>query len=76
VLGADQRITPAEGLRSVTIDAAYEHRCEDDRGSVEVGKLADLVVLDANPLDVDPETIKDIAVVRTFKRGVSVYEAP
>jgi predicted amidohydrolase YtcJ len=76
VLGEDQRITPAEGLRSVTIDAAYEHRCEDDRGSVEVGKLADLVVLDANPLDVDPETIKDIAVVRTFKRGVSVYEAP
>jgi predicted amidohydrolase YtcJ len=76
VLGEDQRITPAEGLRSLTIDAAYEHRCEDDRGSIEVGKLADLVVLDADPLAVDPEAIKDIVVLRTYKRGVSVYEAP
>ncbi|MCK0117179.1 amidohydrolase [Isoptericola sp. S6320L] len=75
VLGEDQRITPAEGLRSLTIDAAYEHRCEDDRGSVEVGKLADLVVLDANPVDVDVDAIKDIGVVRTVKRGVTVYEA-
>ncbi|WP_418274951.1 amidohydrolase [Isoptericola jiangsuensis] len=76
VLGEDQRITPAEGLRSLTINAAYEHRCEDDRGSIEVGKLADLVVLDANPLEVEPDAIRDIAVVRTFKRGATVYEAP
>lgn len=76
VLGEDQRITAAEGLRSLTANAAYEHRCEDDRGSIEVGKLADLVVLDASPLEVDVEAIKDISVVRTFKRGVTVYEAP
>lgn len=75
VLGENERITPLEGLRSLTIDAAYEHRTEGDRGSIEVGKLGDLVVLDANPLEVDVEAIKDIAVLRTVKRGVTVYSA-
>lgn len=75
VLGDNERITPLEGLRALTIDAAYEHRTEDDRGSIEVGKLADLVVLSDNPLDVEVERIKDIAVLRTIKRGATVYEA-
>lgn len=69
VLGEDERITPAEALRALTIDAAHEHGCEDDRGSIEVGKLADLVVLDADPLTVDVDAIRDIAVLATYKRG-------
>ncbi|ROS75610.1 amidohydrolase [Cellulomonas sp. PhB143] len=75
VLGQGERVTPLEGLRALTIDAAYEHRTEDDRGSIEVGKLADLAVLDANPLEVPVDAIKDIAVVRTFKRGATVHDA-
>lgn len=75
VLGEDQRVTPLEGLRALTINAAYEHRTEHDRGSVEVGKLADLAVLSANPLEVDVDAIRDIEVLRTIKRGVTVHEA-
>lgn len=75
VLGDDQRVTPLEGLKALTINAAYEHRLDADRGSIEVGKLADLVVLDANPLEVDPDAIRDISIHTTYKRGVSVYQA-
>ncbi|ROS26276.1 amidohydrolase [Cellulomonas sp. PhB150] len=75
VLGEGERVTPLQGLRALTIDAAYEHRTEHDRGSIEVGKLADLVVLDRNPLEVPTDEIRDIAVERTIKRGVTVYAA-
>ncbi|NDZ95104.1 amidohydrolase [Streptomyces sp. SID6673] len=74
VLGEGERVTPLEGLRALTINAAYEHRTMTDRGSIEVGKLADLAVLDANPLEVEVDAIKDIDVLRTYKRGVVVYE--
>ena len=69
VIGADQRVTPLEALKAVTINAAYQYFEEDSKGSIEVGKLADLVILDANPLTVDPMAIKDIKVVETIKEG-------
>lgn len=75
VLGPRERITPTEGLRALTIDAAWEHFDEDDRGSIERGKLGDLVVLDADPTAVPVEAIRDIRVLRTIKRGETVYEA-
>ncbi|MGW8566342.1 amidohydrolase [Isoptericola sp. NPDC055881] len=75
VLGEDQRVTPLEGLRALTINAAYEHRTEGDRGSIEVGKLGDLAVLSANPLEVAVDEIQDIVVLRTFKRGVTVHDS-
>ncbi len=73
VIGADQRVTPLEALRAVTIDAAYQYFEEGSKGSIEVGKLADLVILDANPLTVDPMAIKDIKVVETIKEGQPIY---
>lgn len=75
VIGADQRVTPAEALESITINAAAQYREDDRKGSLEAGKLADLVVLDANPLTVDPMAIKDIKVVETIKEGRTVYRA-
>jgi predicted amidohydrolase YtcJ len=75
VLGPGQRVEPLEVLESMTIDAAYQYFEEDRKGSIEPGKLADLAVLSANPLTVDPMTIKDIAVVETIKAGVTVYAA-
>ena len=75
VIGADQRVSPMEALKAITINAARQYREDDQKGSLETGKLADLVVLDGNPLTVDPMTIKDIQVVETIKDGETVYRA-
>jgi predicted amidohydrolase YtcJ len=74
VIGADQRITPMEGLKSMTIWSADQHREGDIKGSLEAGKLADLVILDRNPLKVKPMAIKDIKVVETIKEGKTIYK--
>jgi predicted amidohydrolase YtcJ len=73
VIGAAERLTPLEALRAVTLDAAYQCFEETNKGSIEVGKLADLVVLSDNPLQVAPEAIKDIEVLATIKEGAPVY---
>ena len=73
VLGPDQRATALQAIRAVTLNAAYQYFEEDRKGSITPGKRADLVVLGANPLTADPDTIKDIEIVETFARGVSVF---
>jgi predicted amidohydrolase YtcJ len=73
-LGPDQRITPYEALKSQTIWAAEQYDEQDNRGTLRVGKLADLVILDKNPVKVDPMTLKDIKVMETIKEGVTVYK--
>lgn len=75
VWGPNQKITVEEALRIYTINGAYASFEEGIKGSIEVGKLADLVVLGADPTKVDPMTIKDIPVERTIVGGVTVYEA-
>lgn len=75
VWGANQRITAKESLRSMTIDGAYASFEEHDKGSIEPGKLADLAVLDKDPLAVDPEEWMNIKVERTLLGGKWVYEA-
>jgi len=75
VIGPDERLSPWEGLKALTIDAAYQYGEEATKGSLEVGKLADLVVLDRNPITVPPDAIKDIKVVETYKEGKRIYSA-
>jgi predicted amidohydrolase YtcJ len=75
VIGPDERISPYDGLRAVTAMAAYQLKEEKMKGTLEPGKLADLVILEKNPLTVESTTIKDIAVVETIKEGRSVYKA-
>ena len=74
VLGPEERISPSEAMRAVTIDAAWQNFEEGIKGSIEPGKLADLVMLSDNPLTVEPETIRDIEVLETIVGGVTVYE--
>lgn len=66
-------MTIAEALRAVTIDAAWQLRMDDKVGSIEEGKLADFVILEQSPFDVDPETIKDIKVLATMMDGQYTY---
>jgi predicted amidohydrolase YtcJ len=74
-IGPDQRITPLEGLKTMTIWAAEQYGEANRKGSITAGKLADLVILDADPLSVEPMAIKDIAVVETLKEGQTIYRA-
>lgn len=74
VIGPGERIEPMEALAGVTIDAARQHFEEDKKGSLEVGKLADLVILSSSPLD-DPEHIDQIGVLETIIAGQTVYQA-
>ena len=76
VLGPEQRIAPLDALRAVTLDAAWQYFEEDRKGSLAPGKVADLVILSANPLEVDPSTIAKIRVEETIKDGLTVYKAP
>jgi predicted amidohydrolase YtcJ len=72
VLGPDQRIDVMDALRAVTLDAAYQHFEEGLKGSLEVGKLADLVILSESPLE-NPEAIDRIRVDETVVDGWSIY---
>ncbi|MFX1593000.1 MAG: amidohydrolase, partial [Promethearchaeota archaeon] len=69
----EQCIPMMEALKSYTINAAYAAFEEDIKGSIEVGKLADLVILDKNPLEVSKDKIKDIQVLETIIRGKTVF---
>jgi predicted amidohydrolase YtcJ len=74
-IGPDQRVTPLEGLKAMTIWVAEQYGEQDSKGSLEPGKLADLVILNRNPLAVAPDTIKDVQVVETIKEGRTIYRA-
>ncbi len=74
VMGPDEKLTPYEALKSITIWGAEQFFEKEKKGTLTVGKLADMVVLDKNPLKVDPMTLKDIVVLETIKEGKTIYE--
>jgi hypothetical protein len=73
ILGAAQRLTVTEALAALTIDGARQYGEQADKGSIAKGKLADLVILDRDPLALDPERLQDVVVVETISRGRTVY---
>jgi predicted amidohydrolase YtcJ len=73
VIGADQRVTPMEGLKAMTVWVAEQYGEADSKGTLAPGKRADLVILDADPTAVDPMGIRDIDVVETIKDGETIY---
>ena len=75
-LGEDPGLSPSDVLRAATINAAYELHEDDATGSIEVGKFADIIVLDRNPLKIPPEDIANIEVLETVVGGNAVYTSP
>lgn len=73
LLGGSEQVTVLEALRAVTIRAAYQYFEEKEKGSLEPGKQADLVILDKNPLETDPSCLRKIQVLETVKAGETVY---
>ena len=73
VLGEAERISPYQGLQALTVNGAYEYFEEASKGTLETGKRADMVILDRNPLKVEPMAIKEIRVVETIKDGKRVH---
>jgi predicted amidohydrolase YtcJ len=73
ILGPDQAITPQQALEAYTINAAFQFGMEKDAGSLEVGKFADFVVLDRNPLKINPDEIRNIRVLSTIRGGRITY---
>ena len=74
-LGDDPGLSREAVLRAATIDAAYELHQDETTGSLEVGKFADLIVLDRNPLQIPAEDIANIQVLETVVGGNVVYNA-
>lgn len=73
VLGLEECICVEEALKGVTINAAYQYFQEHERGTIEVGKFADFVVLSADPRIVDKSKISEIRVLATIKEGICCY---
>lgn len=72
-IGPEQCIGVYDALKGVTINGAYAYHEEEQKGSLSVGKLADMVVLDQNPLKIDKMQIRGIRVLETLKEGESVW---
>ncbi len=75
ILGPDQRVDVVTALKAMTIWPAWQQFEESDKGSIEVGKLADFVILSDDPTAVDPETLADLEVRVTIKEDEVVYDA-
>lgn len=75
VLNPDECISVEQALRAVTIDAAWQCRVDDIAGSLEPGKYADMVVLDRDPLTIDPAKVIELKVMETWLQGERRYAA-
>jgi predicted amidohydrolase YtcJ len=73
VVGPDERVSTYHALQAVTSMAAYQIKEEASKGTLEAGKLADLVILEKNPLKTEPNQIANIAVLETIKEGQTIY---
>lgn len=73
ILGPQHRVDVLTALKAMTIWPAWQHFEEHRKGSIETGKLADLVILSDDPTAVDPETLDQLRVVETIKEGVKIF---
>ena len=74
VLNEKECVTPYEAIKGITIDAAWQCHMEDIVGSIEVGKKADFVILDHDPLTVPKKDLINLKVVQTWMNGRPTYK--
>lgn len=74
VVGPEEAVDVTEAIRVYTWNGAYMSKEEDQLGSIEPGKLADVIVLDRDILEIDPEDLPDVQVLKTIIDGKIVYE--
>ena len=74
VVGPEQRADVITALKAMTIWPAWQHYEEKTKGSIEVGKLADFVILSRDPTQGDPNTIDKIKVTETVKEGATIFK--
>lgn len=73
-LSKEERVSVYEALRAMTVYGAYQYGEENEKGTIEEGKLADLIITDRNPLEVPVDEVKDIRVMETIKEGKTVFK--
>lgn len=73
-LGKNEKISPLDAIKGVTQNSAYQYFEENEKGSIKEGKQANFIIIDSNPLTIEPMKIKDIQVLETIKNGISVYK--
>ncbi len=72
-IGPEQRVSVMTALKSLTLWSAYQHFEENTKGSLEVGKLADIIILSDNPLTINSMKINDIQIISTIKNGKVIF---
>ena len=75
-LGPEQQIGVYDALRCAAREGAYQYGEENEKGTLEAGKRADMIILDHSPLDVEPLALKDLQVLETIKDGATLYRKP
>ncbi len=74
ILGENEKISVLDAIKAVTINSAYQYFEEDKKGSIKEGKLANLIIVDKNPLEISLDELKNIQVLETIKEGVSLFK--
>ena len=74
ILGESERVSNLDALKAITINAAWQLGEENSKGTLESGKIADLVILNKNPLETPKENLLDLKVIETIKNGKTIYK--
>ncbi|MEO1200646.1 MAG: amidohydrolase [Pseudomonadota bacterium] len=74
IIGPAQRVDVITALKAMTLWPAYQHFEEDNKGSIEEGKLADFVILTGDPMAIDPEDLDTLRVAETIKEGETIFD--
>lgn len=74
ILEEDERLNVIDAIKAVTINSSYQYFEENVKGSIKEGKLANLIIVDKNPLKIDKEEIRNIQVLETIREGRTIYK--